>query len=39
VGELFESKEQAEQHGLALCKAWIDKQISLAASNKIKQPA
>ena len=25
-GELFESKEQAEQHGLELCKAWIDKQ-------------
>jgi hypothetical protein len=24
VGELFESKEQAEQHGLALCKEWID---------------
>jgi hypothetical protein len=25
-GELFESKEQAEQHGLDLCKKWIDKQ-------------
>jgi hypothetical protein len=25
-GELFESKEQAEHHGLELCKAWIDKQ-------------
>jgi hypothetical protein len=25
-GELFESKEQAEQHGLELCKKWIDKQ-------------
>jgi hypothetical protein len=25
-GELFESKEQAEQHGLELCKEWIDKQ-------------
>jgi hypothetical protein len=24
--ELFESKEQAEQHGLELCKEWIDKQ-------------
>jgi hypothetical protein len=25
-GELFESEEQAEQHGLELCKEWIDKQ-------------
>ena len=25
-GELFETKEQAEQHGLELCKEWIDKQ-------------
>ena len=25
-GELFESKEQAEQHGLELCKQWVDKQ-------------
>jgi hypothetical protein len=24
--ELFESKEQAEQHGLELCKEWINKQ-------------
>jgi hypothetical protein len=24
--ELFETKEQAEQHGLELCKEWIDKQ-------------
>jgi hypothetical protein len=39
VGELFDSKEQAEQHGVELCKGWIDKQISLADSNKIKQSA
>jgi hypothetical protein len=41
VGELFESKEQAEQHGVELCKEWIDKQISLAARDtvKVKQPA
>ena len=26
-GELFESKEQAEQHGVALSKEWIDKQL------------
>jgi hypothetical protein len=27
-GELFESKEQAEQHGVELCKEWIDNQRS-----------
>ena len=26
-GELFETKEQAEQHGVELCKEWIDKQV------------
>ncbi|HEY6363909.1 MAG TPA: hypothetical protein VI585_03865, partial [Candidatus Binatia bacterium] len=25
-GELFATKEQAEQHGVELCKEWIDKQ-------------
>ena len=25
-GECFETKEQAEQHGLQLCKEWIDQQ-------------
>ena len=25
-GELFETKQHAEQHGLELCKEWIDKQ-------------
>jgi hypothetical protein len=25
-GELFATKEQAEQHGIELCKEWIDKQ-------------
>jgi hypothetical protein len=25
-GELFETKEQAQQHGLELCKEWLDKQ-------------
>ncbi len=24
-GELFESKEQAEKHGLELCKEWVEK--------------
>jgi len=27
-GQLFESKEEAEQHGLELCKEWIDEQES-----------
>jgi hypothetical protein len=26
-GELFESQEQAKQHGVELCKEWIDKQF------------
>ena len=26
-GELFESKDLAEQHGVKLCKEWIDKQF------------
>jgi hypothetical protein len=26
-GKLFENKEQAEQHGIELCKDWIDKQF------------
>jgi hypothetical protein len=25
--KLFESKEQAEQHGIELCKEWIDKHL------------
>ena len=25
-GELCETKEEAEQHGLELCKEWVDKQ-------------
>lgn len=25
-GELFETKEQAEQYGVELCKEWVDKQ-------------
>jgi hypothetical protein len=25
-GELFESKAQAEQHGVELCKKWVDNQ-------------
>ena len=25
-GELFETKEQAERHGVELCKEWVDKQ-------------
>jgi hypothetical protein len=29
VGALFDSKEQAEQHGVELCKEWIDNLIEL----------
>jgi hypothetical protein len=37
-GELFESKEQAEQHGLELSKQWIDKQ-TIAKKEKQKRAA
>jgi hypothetical protein len=36
-GELLESKEQAEQHGLELCKEWIDKQTN--AKKEMKKRA
>jgi hypothetical protein len=36
-GELFESKEQAEQHALKLCKEWIDKQTN--AKKEMKRRA
>ena len=26
-GRLFETKEEAEQHGLELCEEWLDKQL------------
>ena len=26
-GQIFNSKEEAEQHGLQLCKDWIDKRL------------
>ena len=29
VGDLFESEEQAVQHGIGLCKEWIDNLIEL----------
>jgi hypothetical protein len=32
-GKLFESKEQAEQHGVALCKEWIDKQFRVSGDD------
>jgi len=40
-GVLFDTKQQAEQHGIQLCKEWIDKRISFADRDtlKIKQPA
>ena len=29
-GRLFEIKEQAEEHGVEICKEWIDKQFRVA---------
>ena len=36
-GKLFESKELAEEHGLELCKEWIDKQTN--AKKEMKRRA
>ena len=36
-GELFESKEQAERHGLELFKEWIDKQNNTKRERKNAQ--
>ena len=33
-GELFERKEQAEEHGVELCKEWIDKQFRTGGDAK-----
>jgi hypothetical protein len=33
-GELFESEEQAEEHGMELCKEWIDKQFRTRSDAK-----
>ena len=33
-GQLFETKEQAEQHGVELCKQWIDKQVRARADDE-----
>jgi hypothetical protein len=32
-GGVFNSKEAAEQHGLQLCKDWIDKRLDLSQHN------
>jgi hypothetical protein len=37
-GKLFESKELAEEHGLELCKEWIDKQTNAKKEMKGVQP-
>jgi hypothetical protein len=34
-GELFETKEQAEQHGVELCKQCIDKQVIVIRYNEV----
>ena len=33
-GSLFESEEQAEEHGVELCTEWIDKQFRVKAKGK-----
>ena len=33
-GQLFETKEQAEQHGVELCKQWIDKKVRARADDE-----
>jgi hypothetical protein len=33
-GQLFETKGQAEQHGVELCKQWIDKQVKARADDE-----
>jgi hypothetical protein len=33
-GEMFRSKEKAEQHGVELCKEWIDNSSDLVPTNK-----
>ena len=38
-GQLFESKEQAEQHGIERCKEWIDKQEFSGDHERIKRLA
>jgi hypothetical protein len=39
-GQLFETKEQAEQHGVELCKEWIDKQVRARGDDEgVKQIA
>jgi hypothetical protein len=38
-GELFESKEQAERHGIELCKEWIDNQEFSGDHERIKRLA
>ena len=33
-GELFETNEQAEEHGVELCKKWVNKQVIVQATTK-----
>jgi hypothetical protein len=34
VGVLFDSKEQAEQHGVELCKKWVDEQFRVRGDHE-----
>jgi hypothetical protein len=38
-GELFDSEERAERHGIALCKGWVDTQLSQRRSEAAKRSA
>ena len=39
VGDLFESKEQAEQHGIKMCKVWIDNLSKLSTEQPQRNKA
>jgi hypothetical protein len=34
-GKLFDSKVQAEQHGVELCKEWVDKQSEFSGDERV----
>jgi hypothetical protein len=38
-GEFFESEEQAERRGIALCKGWVDTRLSQGRSEAAKRSA
>src|SRR5262245_42924082 len=36
-GELFETNEQAEQHGIELCQKWVNKQVIVQATKVVER--